>query len=668
MNHAWSLRAIVVTTCFAFWAGLAEAAEEKIPLSSLDLSLMTAGWGKPQAGKSITGKALRIGEREFTEGVGTHAESEFLIDLGGRALRFEAQVGVDMAANSSELATIGFAVYGDGKLLWRSGLCRMGEPPRACEVPLAGVKQLRLAVTDGDNGISYDHADWADAYIICAGPAPRAVPVPEEVIPVEEPVILTPPAPKAPRINGPEVYGVRPGSPFLYRIPATGERPMTFGARDLPAGLQLDAERGIITGRLTERGEYPVELTARNGHGEASRTFRIVVGEKLALTPPMGWNSWYIHYNRISDARMRAAADAMVASGMADYGYQYVNIDDCWAMAPGRQDEAAQGEPRGADGRIRPNKRFPDMRSLTDYIHARGLKAGIYTSPGPTTCAGYEAAYGHEALDARTFAEWGFDFLKYDWCSYTSKAGGKTHEHMIKPYRLMWDELLKLDRDVVFNLCQYGMDDVWEWGGEVGHCWRTTGDLGLEGGKLSKGIYKVGLHNATLADFAGPGHWNDPDYLLIGWVGDAHGMGEGRPTTLTVNEQYTHMSMWCLMAAPLIFSGDMTRLDPFTLNILCNHEVIEVDQDPLGRQARIVERTEDLLILAKEMADGSRAVGLFNLSTTPVDITASFSKLGLGGRQRLRDLWRQKDLGLFETSFEANVPRHGVVLLRLFGA
>lgn len=668
MNQAWNFRAVVLTICVAFSTGLAEAAEERVPLSSLDLTQMTAGWGKPQAGKSITGKPLRIGDREFADGVGTHAESECAIDVAGRASRFQALVGVDMAAVEEALARVEFVVYGDDKELWRSGLCRKGEPPRACDVSLNGVKLLKLVVTDGDNGISFDHADWADARILCSGPAPRTVPIPEEVPPVEERVILTPPAPKTPRINGAKVYGVRPGSPFLYRIPATGERPMKFTVRNLPPGLQFDAERGIITGRLAERGEYELEFTARNGHGEASRLFRIVVGDKLALTPPMGWNSWYIHYNRVSDAHMRAAADAMIATGMADHGYQYVNIDDCWAMAPGQKDEAIGGEARDADGRIRPNKRFPDMRALTDYIHARGLKAGIYTSPGPKTCAGYEGAYGHEALDARTFAEWGFDFLKYDWCSYGGKAGGNTREHMVKPYRLMWDELRKIDRDIVFNLCQYGMDSVWEWGGDVGHCWRTTGDLGLEGGKLSKGIYKIGLRNAALADFAGPGHWNDPDYLLIGWVGDAHGMGEGRPTSLTVNEQYTHMSMWCLMAAPLVFSGDMARLDPFTLNILCNHEVIEVDQDPLGRQARIVEKASDVLILAKEMEDGSRAVGLFNLSRAPLNIKAPFSKLGLTAPQRVRDLWRQKDLGVFDASFETNVARHGVAMLRLFGS
>ena len=245
-------------------------------------------------------------------------------------------------------------------------------------------------------------------------------------------------------------------------------------------------------------------------------------------------------------------------------------------------------------------------------------------------------------------------------------AGGNEREQFVKPYKLMWDELQKLDRDIVFNLCQYGMGNVWEWGGEVGHCWRTTGDLGLEGGQLSKGIYKVGLFNATLTEYAGPGRWNDPDYLLIGWVGDASRMGEGRPTTLTPNEQYSHMSMWCLMASPLIFSGDMTKLDPFTLSILCNHEVIEVDQDVLGKQAKIAQKTSEVMVLVKELEDGSKAVGLFNLSPVPLSIEADWKSVGVEGSQRVRDLWRQKDLGMFSNSVKADVPRHGAVMLRMW--
>jgi alpha-galactosidase len=214
------------------------------------------------------------------------------------------------------------------------------------------------------------------------------------------------------------VYGCRPGRPFLYRVPCTGERPIRFAATGLPEGLVLDPAAGIIRGKAPARpGRYEVILEAASAHGSARRPLRLVVGDTLALTPPMGWNDWYTHYDRITDARVRAAALATVASGMADFGYAYVNIDDCWSIKPGSLDPELGGPARDASGAIRANGRFPDMNALTDFIHAQGLKAGIYTSPGPRTCAGFEGTYQHEESDARTFAGWGFDFLKYDWCS-----------------------------------------------------------------------------------------------------------------------------------------------------------------------------------------------------------------------------------------------------------
>jgi alpha-galactosidase len=318
-----------------------------------------------------------------------------------------------------------------------------------------------------------------------------------------------------------------------------------------------------------------------------------------------------------------------------------------------------------ADGAILPNAKFPDMKALAEYIHGKGLKAGLYTSPGPWTCGGYTGAWQHEAADARKFAEWGFDFLKYDWCSYRSVAGGRTQEDLKKPYQLMWGELQKQDRDIVFNLCQYGMGEVWKWGGDVGNSWRTTGDLGLARGSELPGFYHIGFTNALHSDYAHPGAWNDPDYILIGWVGDAHGMGEGRKTTLTPNEQYSYMSMWSLMAAPLIFSGDMSKLDAFTLNVLCNSEVIAVDQDPLGKQAKILRLANNEFVLVKELEDGSKAVGLFNLGDRPKKLAISWTDLGISGKPEVRDVWRQKNLGTFKNQYQAEVPRHGVVLVKI---
>jgi alpha-galactosidase len=483
--------------------------------------------------------------------------------------------------------------------------------------------------------------------------------------------ILTPKPPAEARVNGPTIYGARPGHPFLYRIPCTGERPVHFSAQGLPATLHLDPLTGIITGSAPDKiGTYAVTLQASNSKGKSSRLFRIVVGDTLALTPPMGWNDWYSYYEQVTDKVMRQAADSMISSGLADFGYQYVNVDGGWQMNNNGKDPEVSGEARDPQGNIRPNRRFPDMQALAAYIHSKGLKAGIYTSPGPLDCADSTGSYQHEEADARTFAAWGFDFLKYDWCSYTTVAPAKpTLAAMRKPYDLMGGILKKLDRDIVFNLCQYGMGDVWTWGAEAGgNAWRTTGDLGMTKDDRLPAFYNIGITNAALSSYAGPGHWNDPDYLLIGNVGDAFKWDKPQPrlpTSLTADEQYSYVSMWSLMAAPLFFAGDMTALDDFTLGLLCNNEVIDVDQDALGWQGRVIRRSADELILEKTLEDGTVAVGSFNLSGDSRKITATLTDLGLSGKQKVRDLWRQKEIGALTGSFSPEVARHGVMLVRL---
>ena len=479
----------------------------------------------------------------------------------------------------------------------------------------------------------------------------------------------TPPPPAAPRINGPRVYGARPGHEFLYRIPATGVRPIRFSAAHLPATLHLDQTTGILSGRTPEHaGEYSLELKATNGAGSTQRSFKLVVGDKLSLTPQMGWNDWYTHYDHVTDANIRAAADVMISSGMADYGYQFISIDDGWAVKPGSTDPELAGPPADSKA-IVPNRRFPDMKALTDYIHQKGLKAGIYSSPGPTTCANFEGSYGHEREDAEQFKAWGFDLLKYDWCSYSKIAGGRSLAQLQHPYQLMSKILGGLDRDIVFNMCQYGMGKVWEWGRQVGgNSWRTTDDVGVLGDSGLPGFYAGGLPNAENDKFAGPGGWNDPDYILIGTIGNARNYAEpAHPTELTPDEQYSYMSMWSLMASPLFFAGDMTKLDRQTLDVLCNSEVIDVDQDPLGRQARIVRHTRDEFVLAKPLEDGSIAVGLFNLSKTARQMQIGWSDLERKGGQQVRDVWRQHDLGKFTAEFASNVPSHGVTLIRVGG-
>ncbi len=473
-----------------------------------------------------------------------------------------------------------------------------------------------------------------------------------------------------PRINGAKVFGVRPGSPFLFTIAASGERPMEFSADGLPEGLQLDGASGRITGVLNQPGEHVVTLRAKNAHGVAERELRIVCGDKIALTPPMGWNSWNCFAHDVSAEKIKAAADAMVASGLINHGWTYINIDDFWQNHRDPKDPTLRGEFRKPDGEIQPNSRFPDMKRLADYIHARGLKAGLYSSPGPWTCGGCAGSFGHEAQDAATYAAWGFDYLKYDWCSYGQTDTNRLwpsreqrqaydREYLKEPYRLMGQHLAAQKRDIVYSLCQYGMGNVWEWGAEVGgNCWRTTDDIT----DTWKSMSEIGFSQAGHEKFAGPGHWNDPDMLVVGWVGWGPKL---RPTRLTPDEQRTHISLWCLLSAPLLLGCDLERLDDFTLSLLTNDEVLEVNQDPLGRQAARVWKDGNLEVWAKDMEDGSKAVGLFNRGESPSKIVARWSDVGLSGRQRVRDLWWQKDLGAFEEKFEAEVPAHGVVLVKL---
>ncbi|HZQ43516.1 MAG TPA: putative Ig domain-containing protein [Acidobacteriaceae bacterium] len=482
------------------------------------------------------------------------------------------------------------------------------------------------------------------------------------------PELRTPPAPETPRINGPVIYGARPGHPFLYRIPCTGVRPMRFSVKRLPSSLTLDPHSGIISGIAPQRrGSYRLTLVAANKLGKTSRAFTLLIGDTLGLTPQMGWNDWYTHYAHPTDRDIRTAADAMVSSGMADYGYQFIDIDDAWARKPNSDVPDLMGPPRSLNGSILPNARFPDMKALTDYIHAHGLKAGIYSSPGPLTCARFEGSYGHEAADAQQFSQWGFDLLKYDLCSYSKFLKDHSQSELQKPYIKMGKILRNLDRDVVFNLCEYGLGDVWTWGKSVGgSSWRTTGDLGWVKGTNLPGFYSVGFANAALDAYAGPGGWNDPDYILIGTVGDARKANlPPQPTSLTPAEQYSYMSMWSLMASPLFFSGDMSKLDAFTLNILDNSEVIDVDQDPLGRQAKVLRHTPQELVLVKPMADGSKAIGLFNLSSDPHTITLDWKDIGLSGTVKVRDVWRQRDLGAFKDRFTSLVPTHDVALIRI---
>jgi alpha-galactosidase len=479
--------------------------------------------------------------------------------------------------------------------------------------------------------------------------------------------ILTPKPGPAPRINGPKVFGVRPGHPIVFTIPATGDRPMSFSATKLPEGVKLDSKTGRLSGSIAKPGEYVITLQAKNKVGTATRPFKIVVGETIALTPPMGWNSWNIYASKVTQELVLANAKAMASRGLINHGWSYMNIDDVW-----------QGRRGGDYYAILPDSTtFPDMQALCSQVHDLGLKIGIYSTP-------WVESYGHhiggsaqnsEGLfertkeniprnkklfpyaigqyifwdkDVKQWTKWGFDYLKYDW-----------NPIELPETRAMYDLLRNSGRDIVLSLSNSTPFASIAELSKVSNAWRTGGDIRDSWKSLKSRL----LTQDKWAPYAGPGHWNDPDMMIVGWVG----WGKGpRPTLLTPDEQYSHMSAWCLQSVPLLLGCDLTKLDDFTLSLLTNDEVLAVNQDPLGKQATIVARQDSCGVLAKDLEDGSKAAGLFNITDSITrKLTVKWSDLGIKGKYIVRDLWRQKDLGIFEEEFSADVRPHGVVMISI---
>jgi alpha-galactosidase len=390
------------------------------------------------------------------------------------------------------------------------------------------------------------------------------------------------------------------------------------GKRTAMTALRVPEGEGVLPARIE-----PPPLHAIRDNG-------------LARTPPMGWNSWNKFANRIDDATVRGIADAMARNGMRDAGYVYVNIDDTW-----------EGE-RDVHGNIQPNRKFPDMKALADYVHSKGLKLGIYSSPGPDTCEGYEGSYGHEQQDARSYAAWGIDYLKYDWCgAFTIYKDSE----MQAVYQKMGDALLTSGRNIVFSLCQYGLEDVWKWGHTVGgNLWRTGGDIGDTWDSVSR----IGFGQDRLFPYARPGHWNDPDMLEIG---NGH---------MTDTEYRTHMSLWSMLAAPLIAGNDVRNMSPSIHGILTNREVIAIDQDAAGHQAKRVWQSGQQEVWTKGLAGGDTAVAVFNRASGDAKVTFRWADAGMSKTPAsIRDLWRHTNQNGAGPVYSADVPGHGVVLLRV---
>lgn len=630
-------------------AVLADTSETKIlRLEEMDLSNMLQGWGTPGVKETILQKPLTIGGVVYEHGVGSHAVCRFTVDLKGAALAFKARVGLDdeETPERNGKGSANFNVYVDQKKVYESGVMKYGDSAKEIDVSLKGASRLDLEVMDGGDDVDFDHVDWADAYLVLdPGSTEIPVSVPRKSLPFE---ILTPSQPDAPRINAPGVIGAGPEREFMYYIPIVGQRPIKIAVDGLPKGLKLDRKKGIIKGMTGEAAEYTLVVQAQNDFGSDKKEVLLTVGSGLAKTPPLGWNSWNCWAKAVNEDHIKAAADAFVDTDLINHGWTYVCIDDTW-----------EGERDPETLRLDSNDKFPDMRALGEYIHDKGLKFGVYTDVGYMTCQQLMGSRGYEFLDMNTFARWGVDYVKADWCY----AHGMRAE---ASYKTLGLAIAATGRDMVFSVCTAGYSIPWEWAEKVGgNLWRTGADIRDNWYSVYS---RVSTEHYSLYEYAKPGHWNDPDMLVVGKVGWGPNLHD---SLLLPNQQYSHISLWCLLAAPMMLGCDMSQMDDFTLNLLNNDEVLAVDQDVLGKQGRRLIRNDRFEVYVKELADGSYAVGIFNMAPMELDETAlrdyrlTWESIGLSGSYQVRDLWRQKDLGIFKDSYAVSLPEFGVSLVKV---
>ncbi len=640
----------------------------KIWLDDLTIKSFSEGIPAVLPKTTAVGDSMMISGTYFNRGVGVNATSILAFYLDAKATEFSALVGVDDTGNKDLPHT--FYVVADRKILFDSGEMRLGDSPKPVNVKLDGVKRLGLLVKVSDEGRTKVYSNWANAQLTMLDNH-----LPQNIPNSDQKYILTPAPAKTPRINSASVFGVTPNNPFLYTIAATGERPMTFSVKGLPQGLSLDTKTGIITGKVAQRGTYLTTLTATNALGKATKKMTIKIGDTIALTPPIGWNGWNSWARNIDQQKVIASADAMVKMGLRDHGWTYINIDDAW-----------QGKRGGTFNAIQPNEKFPTFQKMVDYVHGLGLKVGVYSTPMITSYAGYiggssefengeitdaiianKRAFRYvgkhrfETNDAKQMAEWGIDYLKYDWRIDVPSA------------ERMSVALKQSGRDILYSISNSApFANVRDWV-RLTNSYRTGPDIRDSWNSLFVSAFTLD----KWAPYGGPGHWNDPDMMIVGNVTTGTQL---HPTRLTPDEQYSHVSLFSLLAAPMLIGCPIEQLDAFTLNLLTNDEVIEIDQDPLGKSARLVVNESGMQVWLKPLADGSYAVGLFNVGDfgktpesyfrwgdeKPKAFTVDLSKAGLNGTYKLRDVWRQKDLGIFTEAFKTDIRHHGVVMLRMF--
>lgn len=626
--------------------------EEIIPLSSLDLSNVTVGWGTLKANRSIDGKRLTLKGNRYSSGVGVHANSRMVVKLNGSVTKFYAICGIDDEVNQNGDVTWRVTLLGEGgssEVVAEGNALRTDDEATELDIDLAGWKFLVLDVDK--NGVdSYDHFDWANAYF-------------EYVEQNSTPPVTVPVSTIDAGLDCATLYFAQPGVKMMQFI-----RPMSEGStvtvEGLPEGLTYDTRRSAVTGIVDKEGEYTYKVTVENTAGHSNVTdVKLVVSSNLQMpTPMMGWLSWNVVEGNISQKVVEQVADAMVSTGLADAGYNNLIIDDLW-HADSRD---AAGNP------VEDKTKFPKgMKAAADYAHSKGLRFGIYSDGGTKTCAGRFGSFGYETEDANRYAEWDVDVLKYDYCN--APADQAT---CIERYKAISDALKASGRDITLYVCEWGVREPWKWGAEIGApTWRCTYDTRdcWEGKSGGIGILQSIAGMKDLWPYSGPNRFNDADMMCVG----INGTGKSSSALcvkvgMTKEEYRTQMSLWCMWASPLTLSFDLTKsISDEDMAIMSNPELIAINQDRMGLQAKYLGEKDGCALFAKDLENGDVAVAVVNLNNRSTNYTIDFSDIDAlepGRKYHFRDCWAAEDLGVMENSFSVNIPVHATKVYRLTDA
>lgn len=620
-----------------------------IRLDQLDMTKSTNGYNRPiKINLSTDGNALRMKGVTYPYGVGVHAPSQIDIKTNG-ATRFFALIGIDDEVDPTfrpeDHGIAEYKILKDGTTEVMKGTLKRNDAKAvSIDLDISGYKFISLVVNTAGQDWA-DHVDWVNAGFEYTGTAPYTVTNAD---------MLNPPGIQ---MESARIFYSQPNVKMMHRF-ATNSPQAVLSVENLPAGLAFNSKRNLVEGKISTKGTYNYILKAKDNENENSFTITVHVSDSLiSPTPLMGWMSWNIFQDKINETNLKQVADLLVSTGLKDVGFNYVLIDDHW-----------HGKSRDANGFLDCDRtKFPaGMKSLVDYIHSKGLKAGIYSDAAENTCGGEIGSLNYEEKDAQQYASWGFDFLKYDYC-YAPKD---VNVAKIR-YKKMSDALKKTGRPFYFNICEWGDRKPWLWAAEAGgHAWRVSWDSrdtwdhgAYDGGHC--GVIQAIDVMKPLALYAGPNQFNDLDMMCVGLYGTGKPSSANGAAGMNDTEYRSQFSLWSMFASPLLISFDLSKMNAATKAILTNKEVLAINQDPMGQQASCIYSENGKEVFMKDLENGDVAIALLNRNATTQTITVRLEDLFLSGEYTVRDLWKQENTGIVNSEISTLVNSHETKLYRL---